>query len=62
MKANVISRLATIATCPRGEFEDDFESVNIKISEFKKLNYYFSNLPLEENIHFNSIIIPTKPL
>ena len=62
MKAIVISRLATFATCPRGEFEDDFESVNIKISEFKKLSYYFSNLPLEENIHFNSIIIPTKPL
>ena len=58
MKAIVISRLATFATCPRGEFEDDFESVNIKISEFKKL----SNLPLEENIHFNSIIILTKPL
>ena len=63
MKENVISRLATFARFPRGEFQDDeFENVNINILEFKKLSYYFSNLPLEENIYFNSIIIPTIPL
>ena len=67
VKENVISRLATFVSCwrrfPRGEFQDDeFENVNINILEFKKLSYYFSNLPLEENIYFNSIIIPTIPL
>ena len=61
MKENAKSRRATFATFPRGDFEDDFENFIIKIFEFKKSSYNSSNLLLEENIHFSSNIIRTKP-